>query len=162
MRPPRCNRAREWVSLSLDGELSEFEQILLAAHLELCAGCRAFEADARGFTTSLRVSEPEPLARPISVPRRRSFGVAAVRGAQVASIGLAAAAALLGVVLLPERTNLRVGDDRGTIVAAPPVRSEANELVIEVRRTDLQQQRLRVLPRPSGGIGLVKPPLSAS
>ena len=160
MRPPRCNRAREWISLSMDGELSEFEQVLMAAHLERCAECRAFDADTRGFTTALRLAAPEALERPVAVPRRRSFGAAGVRGAQAASIAFAAAAAVLGVVLLPERTSLRVGGELA-LVAAPPVRSEANELVIDVRRTDLREQKLRVLPRLSGGIGAVKPPLPA-
>ena len=161
LRPPACTRAREWISLSLDGELSEFEQVLMTAHVERCGECRAFAADADGFTTSLRLAAPEPLRRPVVVPRRRNLGIAR-RGAQLASAGFAAAAAVLGVVLLPERASLRVGDDRTSLVAPRPVSSEANELVIAVRRPGLERQNLRVLPRPSRGIGAVKPPASPS
>ena len=34
-----CARVREQVSLELDGELSQLEQRMLAAHLERCAAC---------------------------------------------------------------------------------------------------------------------------
>src|SRR5438105_4563752 len=50
----RCDRAREWVSLLLDDELSEFENALLDAHLAGCADCRAFRAGAASSTATLR------------------------------------------------------------------------------------------------------------
>ena len=34
-----CDRAREWVSLELDGELSELGAARLDAHLVRCAAC---------------------------------------------------------------------------------------------------------------------------
>ncbi len=91
--PRNCDRARAWVSLRLDGELSELESYMLDSHLVRCAACRAFAADAAGFTTALRAAELEPLERPVSLPERRrtmrraaQFGAAAALVA--ASVGL--------------------------------------------------------------------------
>jgi len=41
-RDGRCERARQWASLRLDGELSELEDALLEQHLEGCSSCSAF------------------------------------------------------------------------------------------------------------------------
>ena len=44
--PHNCDRARAWVSLKLDGELSELEGFMLESHLARCEACRAFATDA--------------------------------------------------------------------------------------------------------------------
>jgi anti-sigma factor RsiW len=91
--PHNCDRARAWVSLRLDGELSEFEGFMLGSHLARCESCRAFSADAVALTTKLRTAPLEPLERPVTLPAgRRSmrravqFGAAAALVA--ASVGL--------------------------------------------------------------------------
>jgi predicted anti-sigma-YlaC factor YlaD len=87
----RCDRAREYASLRLDGELSDFESALLDSHIEHCPSCRAFAEDLVGVTERLRTS---PLERPLIVltlPQRR---FAALRRMQVS----AAAAAVVSVV----------------------------------------------------------------
>jgi predicted anti-sigma-YlaC factor YlaD len=88
----RCDRAREYASLRLDGELSDFERALLDSHLERCPSCRAFADDLAGVTQQLRTA---PLVSPpdlsITLPSRR---FAALRGVQVS----AAAAAVVSVV----------------------------------------------------------------
>jgi predicted anti-sigma-YlaC factor YlaD len=87
----RCDRAREYASLRLDGELSDFESALLDSHIERCPSCRAFAEDLLGVTARLRTA---PLERPLIVmtlPQRR---FAAVRRMQVS----AAAAAVVSVV----------------------------------------------------------------
>ena len=87
----RCDRAREYASLRLDGELSDFESALLDSHIERCPSCRAFAEDLVGVTERLRTA---PLERPLIVltlPQRR---FAAVRRMQVS----AAAAAVVSVV----------------------------------------------------------------
>jgi predicted anti-sigma-YlaC factor YlaD len=91
--PHNCDRARAWLSLRLDGELSELEGLMLESHLARCSACRAFAADAAGFTAALRTAEPESLERPVSLPARRrtmrrtvQFGAAAALVA--ASVGL--------------------------------------------------------------------------
>jgi predicted anti-sigma-YlaC factor YlaD len=68
--PNACDRAREWASLALDGELSGFEQALLDAHLDRCADCRAFVTDVGDATGLLRSSVPERPSTPISIPGR--------------------------------------------------------------------------------------------
>lgn len=91
--PHNCDRARAWVSLKLDGELSELEGFMLESHLARCEACRAFAADAAGFTTALRIANLEQLGRPVSLPAGRrtmrravQFGAAAALVA--ASVGL--------------------------------------------------------------------------
>jgi hypothetical protein len=55
-----CARARQWISLSLDGELAHPEQALLVRHLESCASCSSFQALSRASTAMLRGVLPEP------------------------------------------------------------------------------------------------------
>lgn len=40
-----CRRARDWISLSLDGMLPPDRTVALLAHLEKCAGCRAWREE---------------------------------------------------------------------------------------------------------------------
>ena len=49
-----CDRAREWSSLRLDGELSELESALLEAHLKHCTACAAFAVAAEAVALQLR------------------------------------------------------------------------------------------------------------
>jgi predicted anti-sigma-YlaC factor YlaD len=87
----RCDRAREYASLRLDGELSDFESALLDSHIERCPSCRAFADDLVGVTDRLRTAPLEQPSIAIALPRRR---YAALRGFQVS----AAAAAIVSVV----------------------------------------------------------------
>ncbi len=82
---------RASVSAALDGELSEFESLLVRAHLGRCDTCREFEASAQLSTTALRAAPLEPLSRPLALPSRRRRGL----GLRVPS---AAAAAVLMVI----------------------------------------------------------------
>lgn len=66
-----CGRAREWSSLRLDGELSDFEGALLDAHLARCAGCRDVSRAMSAITDRLRETALEPLALAVVLPRRR-------------------------------------------------------------------------------------------
>jgi anti-sigma factor RsiW len=72
-RAQRCDRAREWISLQLDGELSDFERIVLETHVARCPDCRAFRVDVRGISRQLRHAPLEPLPRPVVLPRRTRF-----------------------------------------------------------------------------------------
>ncbi|MBA3365757.1 MAG: zf-HC2 domain-containing protein [Actinobacteria bacterium] len=92
----RCDRVRAWVSVELDGELSQFEIALLRTHLAGCEDCRKFAAEARAFTGELRSAPPERLDVPISLPRRRR---GSFRSVQVAVAASAVAAVGLGSVL---------------------------------------------------------------
>jgi ferric-dicitrate binding protein FerR (iron transport regulator) len=91
-RAQRCDRAREWISLQLDGELSEFERIVLEAHVARCGDCRAFRVDLRGISRELRHAPLEPLERPIVLPRRTRFD-----GRTLQYVAAAVAAIAVGV-----------------------------------------------------------------
>lgn len=92
-----CQKARERISLDLDGELSLHESGLLERHLSHCAECALFAGDVRRHTGLLRAAPLEQPA-PFALPRRASARRFSVRaGATVAST---AAAALVAVSVL--------------------------------------------------------------
>jgi predicted anti-sigma-YlaC factor YlaD len=68
---PTCERARTWLSLRLDGELSELEGALLDAHLERCNTCRATAAAIEATTSAIRSAPVELPLRPVAIPRAR-------------------------------------------------------------------------------------------
>jgi len=94
VRPARCDRSREAISLRLDGVLSLFESALLERHLRRCADCRDFAAGAAAQTQLLRSAVLEQPLRPVAIPagRRQVRRVAA--GALTAAASVAAAAAV--------------------------------------------------------------------
>jgi putative zinc finger protein len=124
LRDPLCERAREYVSLRLDCELSELEDALLDAHLSRCAACRSFAIATGAMTGELRGARQERPSAPIAVPRRRYASVRALR------VG-AAAAVLAVAVLAAELQN--VLRDRTTIVARASVLAEPGADVHDLR-----------------------------
>ena len=95
-----CDRAREWVSLRLDGELSPLEDELLARHLGGCKACRAYEEDVRWASDVIRLTPQERPSRRITLPvadRRRASGPRLA--AAVAAVAALAAGALVGAVV---------------------------------------------------------------
>ncbi len=93
-----CARASEWVSLRLDGQLSEFEELLLEAHIERCPDCKAYAANVTGLTTALRATPLEQPSVSFEAPRRtraRTVGLRAVSAAAaVAVVGLSSIVSL--------------------------------------------------------------------
>jgi putative zinc finger protein len=87
-----CARAVEWVSLRLDKQLSDFEEVLLEAHLARCPDCKSFGASMIGLTEALRATPLEQPAFTFEAPRRtrgRTVGIRAVSAAAaVAVVGL--------------------------------------------------------------------------
>jgi predicted anti-sigma-YlaC factor YlaD len=137
---PECERARLWVSLSLDGELSEIEQVSLRAHVGRCAACAAFEHDAGALTMELRnapLVSPATVdaggpAIPVALPRRRStaarvFQISAAAAAVVLAAGLGSLAGSLSSGGTPTTTtihrtaggNLGARLDRGIVAMVP-------------------------------------------
>ena len=91
-RNGRCERARQWASLRLDGELSELEDALLEQHLEGCSSCSAFAVRLAATTEAVRAV---PLERPeVSYPRFERPVIRLPVGRRVAIVAVAAAAAL--------------------------------------------------------------------
>ena len=86
-----CDRAREWASADVDGELSTFEHALLAAHLERCASCRAFSTDLQGLTSALRAAPREHFEVTAFGRLRRQAGLRlapAAAAMAIAAVGL--------------------------------------------------------------------------
>lgn len=63
-----CERTREYVSLEVDGELSEFEHGFLVAHLRYCGECRLYRSEIHALARHIRTAPPEVLAHPIRLP----------------------------------------------------------------------------------------------
>ena len=92
-QPHTCDRAREWVSLRLDDEISELEDALLEAHLHRCGACREYEATVRGAVLALRARPLERMNEPIVVAGRRRPMLRPAAVARVAAV----VAAVVGV-----------------------------------------------------------------
>jgi predicted anti-sigma-YlaC factor YlaD len=67
-----CDRARQWATADLDGELSRFERALLEAHVDACPSCHEFQTAIGSATDVLRATPLERLEEPIQVRRIRS------------------------------------------------------------------------------------------
>jgi predicted anti-sigma-YlaC factor YlaD len=93
LQPRNCERARAWISLRLDDEISELEEALLEAHLRRCVACLEFEASVRGAVVTLRAQPLEPIDHPVVVFGRRRLPL---RRSAIASVA-AVAAAVVGV-----------------------------------------------------------------
>jgi predicted anti-sigma-YlaC factor YlaD len=145
MQPRNCDRARAWVSLRLDDEISELEEALLEAHLRRCALCREFEETVRGAVVVLRAQPLEEIEHAVAVPSRRRLPVR--RGA-VASVA-AVAAAVVGVTTV---LSTQAWKGPSTHTPAP--------LPVAVVRDDQDIKQLRALRvlqlggRPPAGSGV--------
>jgi anti-sigma factor RsiW len=113
-RPLLCDRTRSWVSLSLDGELSEFERALVSAHLERCAQCAAFAAEATAATTLLRDAPLERVPMLVTLPaRRRGVGSLALRVGAAAALLIGTLGLVGSITTDSESTLNRAGIVRG-------------------------------------------------
>ena len=143
-----CERAGQWISLRLDGELSELEEATLDRHLEGCAACSAVAAELTGLTRLLRSAPLLEVERELTEvePRRRRRLLVVVRPALLTATVSAAAAALL----------LLLGGSFGSSHATQ------NAIVFqttgeEVRFVRVQQRRIEPR-RPSAGV--TAPPMN--
>jgi hypothetical protein len=135
----RCRKAQEYVSRSIDGELSERGATRLERHLAACADCRALQADLLRIVhgaAGLAVPEPsekvwlkiragltagqaEPASRRSGDARRPAFGLGlpALRTAGVA-------AAALFLVILGVVVGLRLGRPASSAPVGPEAREK--------------------------------------
>lgn len=117
--PRECERARQWASADLDGELSAFERILLEGHVATCAGCKSFRASMATTARMLRAAPLEPLEARIELrraARRLRFRLApAVAAMAVCAVGLGSLLASSVV-----RPGTAIGSP--VVPAAPPFR----------------------------------------
>jgi anti-sigma factor RsiW len=143
----QCERARECASLRLDGELSEFEQALLQAHLGRCEACRSFAAELDGVTTRIRSAPLETLAQPVVLPSRRRISRRPVE--------IVAAAALMLTALGVTGAVRTLDSSNPSLTFASPGVSNAAESreFTDIRRAML---RPRVAPVSPGGLNLLQ------
>ena len=94
--PADCARACQQLSLRMDSELSEFEIVLLEAHLRRCDACRAFGEAITGLTATLRAGPVEQPSVSFQAPRSRTRVDALFTGA----LRVGSAAAAIAVVAL--------------------------------------------------------------
>jgi predicted anti-sigma-YlaC factor YlaD len=110
---------RASISDELDGELSDFESILLRGHLVRCGSCRAFKRDSAAFTHALRTAPLERMSQPILVSRGRRVarwrlqvpGAAALAVVMVATGGLFASLQSGSVLRQPPSAHAGVLDE---------------------------------------------------
>lgn len=101
--PADCARASEQLSLRLDSELSEFERVLLEAHLARCANCRAFGESITGLTMAIRTVPAEQPSVSFDVYRTRTR----VNSFLASSFRVGSAAAAIFVVAISGFVGLR-------------------------------------------------------
>ena len=131
-----CERGREWVSLRLDGELSELAQKMLDSHLARCADCKAFEQQVSEIALQLRTAPVAQLERPIQIPRRRRSVPVRVWGMGAATASVAAAVmGVVGFLNLPSSSSLQAAP---LIVAAQPSSNDDLRSFREMRAAGLK------------------------
>jgi anti-sigma factor RsiW len=136
-----CERARLWVSVGIDGELSELERASLRSHIGRCAACAEFQKEAAALTRELRAAPRLPVSIAVGVDsgstvvvelsRRRRATVRALQAcAAAAAVAVAAGlGSLVGSVSSPgpaTATSAKTGGgnrgaviDRGIVAMAP-------------------------------------------
>lgn len=128
-----CERARQWISAGLDGELSEFEGALLDGHLAACKACTAFLIETRSLTNELRAAPMERFDVCLAARQRPRI---ALRLSPVAA-SLAVVAVGVGSILASVRIGPLVGNAERQ---APSVGPNAGAAPTnELRRAKIQR-----------------------
>ena len=143
-----CDRAREWSSLRLDGELSELESVLLEAHLKHCNACSAFAVAAEAVALQLRCAAPERLEQPVRLPARRT-------GSSLRAVQLGAAAALVAAAAGLGTLFGAIGPQTHSFTVTPKLSQSAALLAVDTsprglpttRQVALQQKPPGPIPR---------------
>jgi len=126
--PTDCARACEQLSLRLDSELSEFERLLLEAHLSRCASCRAFGESVTGLTMAIRKVPAEQPVVSFEVHRARTR----VNALLANSFRIGSAAAAIFVVAISGFVGLR-----GTGSGIPSVELARARAVLDLHERQL-------------------------
>jgi predicted anti-sigma-YlaC factor YlaD len=140
-----CERARAWTSLQADGELSELELALLAAHLERCPECRAFSRGLHGVETHLRAQPLESPSRPVlaaGADLRRGSG-RSLRLLQAGAAFAVAATGCLGVLVAGIVHVTSERSDSPALQRVSVVDNESPRTMRELRRLVLADNAAR-------------------
>jgi anti-sigma factor RsiW len=142
-----CERAHEWISLRLDGELSQLESVMLDAHLDRCEPCRDFAVEVKAVATRMREAKLEPVPAPIAVPRSRDVAFRAARVSAAAAVMLVAAG--LGSVFAPT-----IDRDQGPSLTTARLAATDDQQLRELRRVQLRLEAA-MLQTNEAGLGHV-------
>jgi predicted anti-sigma-YlaC factor YlaD len=142
-----CDRAREYSSRSLDGELSDFERALLETHLERCDACRAYGLELAEIVTRLRVAPLEALPQPISLPSRRRVRARTLQGAAAVAAAVVAVTAGLVGSLQSHPTQTRPNPTLDALIRADDFNSGDIQLLHQIRATENAPKKAKVLAR---------------
>jgi anti-sigma factor RsiW len=93
-RPTACERAAQWISLELDGELSVLERAALTRHLRRCDRCRVSSSELARVAALLREAPQVAPERPVVLAAPRSERVRRRRRAAMAFVATVAVAAV--------------------------------------------------------------------
>ena len=126
-----CLWASQRLSLWLDGEISEFEQARLEEHLRSCDDCRAYAAQLRGLTETLRSAPQEEPTVSFRLPRRHYAGAYILRAVSAtAAVAVMAVSGLVGLSGFVPRSS---SSGRATAV---DVRAARQRMVVKERLLD--------------------------
>jgi predicted anti-sigma-YlaC factor YlaD len=141
-----CERARQWASADVDGELSPFEQVVLEGHLADCPSCREFRAGVSGLAQALRVAPNERLERRVEVARRRRRV-----GLRLAPAAAAMAIAAVGLGSILASSQFRSGSVGTASLQSEAASASAAPDTLDLRTAEVLQRaaamRARLEPR---------------
>lgn len=149
-----CVRAREWACQQLDGELSDFEGVLLEAHVARCVGCREFSRGIAAITDHVRETSPETPAVLFTLPPRRRLLrndalIAAVAVVAVSTTGFAT------VFTLGDLSHGLPATTPEAISSQPPADSEQDLAALRALRvSQLRPSAIRAAIEPARGLQL--------
>jgi predicted anti-sigma-YlaC factor YlaD len=131
-----CERARQWASAAVDGELSTFERVLLEDHLGRCGSCREFSHDVNGMTSALRAA-----------PLEQFDGVVLGRIRRQVRLRLAPAAAAMAIAAVGLGSLVASTQFSRTPVIGPAEVSPATIVRSDFALNSRRTERLKAAPR---------------
>lgn len=146
----KCDRARQWASLELDGELSSFERALLESHVAACPSCAAFRDEVGGVTTALRSAPYEPFAGVVLGRARRRVGIRlapAAAAMAVAAVGLGSMLASASFRGSPVAHLAAQSVDASNVDSAAAAIDNMNLSMSKALQTQRERTNARIAPR---------------
>lgn len=134
-----CDRAREYSSRALDGELSDFERALLENHLERCESCRAYAAELGEIVGRLRMAPLEPVPHQVTLPSRRRARTRVFQGAAAAAVAaVALTAGLVGSLHSERPANARPSVNLNAFINSTDFHSQDVQELHQMRAASLR------------------------
>ncbi len=131
-----CDGARAQISRRLDGEMSQLEERMLELHLDRCADCRTFDAQAAEFTRRLREAPLEPLGFPIEIRRTRRTSLARAQVGIAAVVAIAVIGSVLQIALPGASTSGQAFRTPDRFPTSRQVDREVKQIIADGRAFD--------------------------